>query len=218
MCSIAQEKSKSKWWIQVGAGPSYSIFFAQGGWSRSFGSININNETNPRTTYALSHFGEVEWNIKGGRWSAVVGYSTHDFFPNFEAKGYTFQGTYYFVNTKEYDKNTYLQITAKYRLVDNRKSKMDIGTGVYNRFNRRQRIEYTPYFDGSQPRGYTLSIIDGGVQRTNVEGGLPINIDYLRMLFEGKSAIGLRLNVNYTQSLRQWEHMAAQIFLKIRLK
>ena len=204
----------------MGAGPSYSIFFAQGQGVRFWGGLNFTGEREHRYAYTLAHFGEVDWNVKSGRWAVVFGYSEHNFFPSFERKGYTAQGTFYYFKTKEYDKNIYSNITVKYRLVNGVRNKLDVSTGGYMRWRRMQLISYFPYFENrSIPRGTAITVEDEGITKTNVEAGFPFNIDYLHTLgTDDRAAIGIRLNVNYTQSVRQWEHVAAQLFLKVKLK
>lgn len=207
------QKSINGWFINFGAGPSYSLYYNAGGWVRDWGVANTANVTQSRQAWAFSHFGEVEYRFKNPRWSVRLGYSMHHFYPQFKRSGITPNGTYYRIDTREADRYLYLQSTVHYALWQG-KNRIEIGTGAYIQQNRRQGIDYYDYIavDNSPPTP-ALFIED----YKSTEAGFPFNIDYVRTLNNG-NGVGCRFNFNYTQSVQTPEHLAAQVFFKMRLK
>lgn len=213
VCTAAAQKRTNRLFINSGAGPSYSLFYKNGGWVRDFGPANTGNVTVSRDVWTFSQFLEVEWRLKNPRWSLRGGYAAHRFYPRFKKTGYTTNGTYYFIDTKEADRYAYPQVSVHYAIVQG-KNRLEAGVGFYNRINKRQTVNY--YDNISVQPGVSGNAFF--IQETvSNEGGFPFYLDYVHFLPNG-SGIGARLNFNYTQSLRQAEHLALQLFFKTRLR
>ena len=208
---LAQTKS-SRWFVNAGAGPSYSLFYKDGGWVRDFGVANTSNTTVPGTVWAFSHFAEVERRFKNKRLSLRIGYSMHTFEPRFQTNYTTANGTVFSIDTRERDRYLYLQPTMHYAFLEG-KNRLEVGTGFYIQKNRRQTINYyNSIVMNNMPATPTLFIRD----YKSEEAGFPFNFDFIRTLKSG-NGIGCRLNFNYTQSVQTAEHLSGSIFFKMRL-
>lgn len=194
---------KSRLFINIGAGPSYSLFYAAGGWVRDFGQPNFTNKTVNRNAWAFSHFAELEWRFRNPRWSWRAGYSMHHFFPEFAASGFSANNTRYDIDTHEADRYIYIQSTIQFAIIQGI-NRLEFGTGLYIQFNRRQEIEFY------EPGSFYFTEYEGR------EGGFPFNLDYTHFLHRG-TGIGCRLNFNYSASVDIAEHLALQCYVKARL-
>jgi hypothetical protein len=211
--SVAAQKRTNRLFINSGAGPSYSLFYKNGGWVRDFGQANTGNITVSRDVWAFSQFAELEWRLKNPRWSLRAGFATHRFYPRFKRTGTTTNGTYYDIDTKEADRYSYPQVAIHYALVQGI-NRLEVGLGFYNQINKRQTINYYNNISvqpGTSGNAFFIK------EYTGHEGGIPFNVDYIHFLNNG-SGLGARLNFNYTQSLRTAEHIALQLFFKTRLR
>ncbi|HEX8316481.1 MAG TPA: hypothetical protein VF609_15875, partial [Flavisolibacter sp.] len=195
--SLFGQSKTSRWFVNAGAGPSYSLFYKNGGWVRDFGVTNTANITESREAWAFSHFAEVERRFKNNRLSARIGYSIHFFEPRFQKNYTTANGTVFLIDTRERDRYLYLQPTIHYAFLVGQ-NRLEAGTGFYIQKGRRQTISYyNQIVVNNQPSAPTLFIED----HTSEEAGFPFNIDYVRT-FKNQNGIGCRLNFNYTQSLQ----------------
>ena len=167
--------------------------------------------------YAFAHFVELGWRLKNPRWTLRLGYASQNFFPLFKTTGYTAEGSYFNIDTKEIDKNTYLNLTLQCAILTG-KNRLEIGSGVYTKLHRKQQIEYYSSYQPQSGAPSTSAILIEDISGfTSIEGGFPLNIDYLHTLKSGVG-LGCRLNFNYSQSIQQPEHLAAFVFIKARLK
>lgn len=210
--SLFGQNKAARWFVNAGAGPSYSLFYKDGGWVRDFGVANTSNVTEPQTVWAFSHFAEVERRFKNNRLSVRLGYSMHHFEPRFQKIFTTANGTVFRIDTRERDRYLYLQPTIHYAFIEGT-NRLEAGTGFYIQKNRRQTINYyNRIVVNNTPAAPTLFIDD----RRSEEAGFPFNLDYVRTL-KNQNGIGCRLNFNYTQSLRTAEHLSFAVFFKMRL-
>lgn len=206
------QKTSDRLFLNIGTGPSYSLYYNSGGWVRDFGPSNVNNITQQRTAWAFSHFGEIEWRLKNQRWSLRGGYSMHHFFPSFKIQGVTPNNTIFVIDTKEPDRYTYFQVTTHYAFFQSSRLRIEAGTGFYIQENRRQGITYHESLSGPVGLGPTFLVNDYQSQ----EAGFPLNIDCIWSL-KNNNGIGARFNMNYTQSVQTFEHLAFQLFFKGKL-
>ena len=208
-----QNKFKKKWFLNIGVGPSKSLFYSSGGWARDWDTLNAGNKKVDRKAWAFSHFGELELQLNP-KLAVRLGYSADNYFPSYKISGFSTNGTYYEIDTKESDRNLYIQLTAHYTILANAKNKLEIGAGLYNLINKRQEIQYySRYYIDTLPLPVNAILIK---DRKFVEGGIPFSLDYTRFI-KPDYGIGFRINYNYTFSVQMPERLAFYGFVKIKL-